>query len=136
LRNLHNSGGTILSHGVFYITLIGYWFLFFNYVLKNPYSICSSEALTYDFGNLIQAGRCWKKGKLPYDPYHFDDFLGIAMGLLYPVNIVFSYIYNFLKLDTIWKLQVYNLLGHILLMSFFAYHLFGGGLIGLFGALA
>ena len=128
-----------MPYSIFYLTLIVYWLFFFRHILFKPYSICASEALTYDFGNTIQAGRCWRKGKLPTDPYHFDDFMGVCMGLLYPINIICAYISSFVKLDTTWKIQVLNLLGHNLLMSFFAFHLFNvyhNPYIALFGALA
>lgn len=125
-----------MSDYIFYITLTLYWTFFFRKILLNPYCICASEALTYDFGNMIQAGRCWREGKLPTDPYHFGDFLGVCMGLLYPINILCALLSSDKHLDRTWKIQVANLLGHMLLMSFFAYHLFGGDYIGLFGALA
>ena len=125
-----------MPNNLFYLALITYWLIFFRHILVNPFVICASEALTYDFGNMIQAGRCWKRSSPPSDPYHFYDFTGLCMGLFYPLNILSACIMSSVKLDTAWKVQVYNLLFHNLLMSFFAYHLFGGGYIGLFGALA
>ena len=125
-----------MSHGLAYFALTAYWLFFFKHVIAHPYSICASEALTYDFPNMVHSGRYWRKGKLPEDPYHWKDYLGVVIGQLYPVNILFAWLSSFISLDRAWYLYVINLLGHHLVMSLVAYHLFGGGLVGLFGALA
>ncbi len=117
------------------IAIVAYWLLFFHKIIANPYIIASSEALTYDFPCMIHSGKYWRKGKLPQDPYHFKDYLGVVIGQLYPLNILYSYITTYISLNAAWILQVSNLLLHNLATAILAYYLFGQGLIGLFGAL-
>ena len=125
-----------MSDSVFYITLIGYWVVFFWNVFRHPFSLCYGETLDYEFTTFRLCGEYWRKFKIPQDPCYFKDFAGSRQGIYYPVNIIFSYIASFFKIDTAWRIHVFNILFHSLLTSFFAYHLFGKGLIGLFGALA
>ena len=125
-----------MPNSIFYIALIGYWLLFYGHILINPFKIASSEILEYDFPIMRLAGECWKKGHLPHDEYYYDDFVGVRPMLLYPINILCSYIIASVNLDLSFKILVYNVLFHNLFTSIFAYYLFGQGLIGLFGALA
>ena len=125
-----------MPDSIFYIALIGYWMVFFKNVFCHPFSLCYGEALDYEFPTFRLCGKYWRKLKLPQDPYYFKDFAGARPGIYYPLNILLSYISSFFKLDAAWRIYVFNVLFHSLLTSLFAYHLFGKGLIGLFGALA
>jgi hypothetical protein len=121
---------------VYYIVLIVYWLLFYGHILFDPFKISSSEILEYDFPIMRLAGECWKKGELPHDEYYYSDFIGVRPMLLYPVNILSSIWMASVPLDRAFKGLVFNVLVHNLITSFFAFFLFGGGLLGLFGALA
>ena len=95
-----------------------------------------SELLEYDFPIMRIAGECWKKGKMPHDDYYYEDFIGVRPFCLYPFNIFVSIAIASLTLNKGFILLLFFVLLHNLFTSFFAYYLFGAGLIGLFGALA
>jgi len=98
--------------------------------------MAASELLEYDFPIFILMGEYWRKGKLPYDPYYYGDIVGVRPFVLYPFNILLSLFMERGKIDFSFRLLVYYVFAHILIMSFLAYNLFGKGLIGIFGALA
>ena len=121
---------------MFYIILFTFWLLFYGHILFNPFKIASSEILEYDFPIMRLAGECWKKGRLPYDDYYYSDFIGVRPMLLYPINIMCSLWMVSVPLNRSFVGLVLNVLCHNLVTSLFAFHLFGGGYVGLFGALA
>lgn len=126
-----------MSNTILYIALIGYWIFFYKGIIFNPYSIASGEALDCDFPTFKLCGEYWRRFKLPKDPYYFRDLTGVRTGTYYPINIILSWLTLFTKsLDTAWCVYVFNILLHNFLTLIFSYHLFGTGLIGLFGALA
>ena len=124
-----------MHDGIFYIALIGYWLFFYRHLLSNPFLLAYGEGLDCDFPTQRLCGEYWRKGQIPKDPYYYGDLIGARMGILYPVNVLFSLVGSFLKIDHAWVLHVYNILLHGLATSILAYHMFGCGLIGLFGGL-
>lgn len=119
-----------------YLILIFYWLIFYHKILLNPYLLAYGEALDCEFPTQRLCGEYWRKFKIPKDPYYFKNLIGVRAGTLYPFNILASYLASFFKLDHAWIIHVWNILLHNLATPIFAFHLFGGGLIGLFGALA
>ena len=121
---------------ILYTIIFGYFVLFWWQVFKDPYSIATAEALDQDFPVMRLCGEYWRKGKRPKDPVFYKHLTGIRPGVFYPVNIFFSWLGSFFDIDKGWILYVINLLLHQLAVPLMAYHLFGGGLEGLFGAIA
>ena len=119
------------------ILLILYWFIFFRRYIFNPYSLATGEILSECFPNLMLAGEYWSKGKLPRDPYWYqDDIIGVGMsGVCYPPNIVMSIVMRKLSIDNAFRLYSYVFLLHFLFMSIGGYLLFGKGILGLIGGL-
>jgi hypothetical protein len=114
-------------------SLILYWVLFWFKVLKNPYIMAYGCALDTDFPTWRLCGEYWKKGKIPKDPYYFQDLTGERAGTFYPINIITS-MFGQGNLDRAWKIYLGNLLSHHLFIIISAYYLFGQGYLGLFGA--
>lgn len=98
--------------------------------------MATSELLEYDFPIFMLAGEYYRKGKLPHDPYYYGDIIGVRPFVLYPFNILLSLFMGRRRLDFSFRLLVYYVLLHNLVMSFFAYNFFGGSMFGIFGALA
>lgn len=120
-----------------YLILLTLYFLYFYWeIIKNPYSIASAESIDADFGSFRLSGECWRKGRIPYDPYYYKNLPGSRTGTFYPLNIVFSWVSSFFDLDTAWNLYLFNVLLHSYATMVLAYFLFNQGLTGLFGALA
>lgn len=103
----------------------------------NPFRLATAEMLGECFPNIHLAGEYWIKGKLPRDPYWYqDDIIGVAMSsVCYPPNILLSIIMQKVSLNTGFILQSYLFLLHFLFMSIGGYYLFGGGALGLIGGL-
>jgi len=118
-----------------YIALI-YFVAFWWQVIKNPFSIATAESIDHDFPIMVHSGRAWRKGKIPEDKVFFRHLTGIKTGVFYPPNILGSWLSSFGGLDYAWKIYVTNVLLHHWATVLCAFLLFGGGLVGLFGAIA
>lgn len=119
------------------VILILYWLIFFWGYLINPFKLATGEVLSECFPNLMLAGEYWEKGKLPRDPYWYqDDIIGVGMSsVCYPPNIVMSIVMRKLSIDNAFRLYSYVFLLHFLFMSIGGYILFGRGALGLIGGL-
>jgi hypothetical protein len=116
--------------------LLVYWIIFYHRIIFNPYLLSYGDNLYLFYPLERLCGEYWRKLKIPKDPYYYEDLLGARIGTLYPANIILSVIESILPLDIGFTVHVWNILLHQLATSIFAYYLFGGGYIGLFGALA
>lgn len=110
-----------------YAILIGYWFIFWQKFLRNPYLLSTSEMATTNFPHWMWMGRKWQATDDLYYKYPASiPFL----SMWYWPSVLVSKLTRFLSLDRAFKLYTYFVLSHYLLASLIAYKV-----LGLFGAL-
>lgn len=118
--------------------LIGFNLLFFRrFYFVDPYCYATSEALDTAFPSSRVLGEWYRRGcRGEIDPYYYPYFSSIPfLQTFYPPNILQAVIGTFLPLDAAFILFSFYMVSHFLLASIGAYFLFGGGIVGLFGAI-
>jgi len=113
--------------------IIGFWFLFFWDVIINPLKWCNGENVATFFPINRLSGECWRKGKLPHDPYYHTNLIkeGVIHGLFYPPNVLVAYIGSYFSRSVHFRLFVYNHLLHSLWGAIGMYLLTGNVICGL-----
>lgn len=123
-----------------YFLLVAFHILFFYKLYANPFSLATSELLSTFFPTWIWQGRQWKNLRIPkYDScFWINAHVHPVLSTYYPISGLLSVLGNFVRLDTAFKVYVYQILGHYLFGSigyFLLLSNYFGPYVGLFGAL-
>jgi len=110
-----------------YAFLVGYWLIFWQRFLRNPYLLCTSELATTNFPHWLWMGRKWRAKDDLY--YRFPACIPF-LSMWYWPSVLVSKLSRFLCLDNAFRLYAYFILAHYLLASIIAYKA-----LGLFGAI-
>ena len=116
--------------------LILFHLVFWKRLYMNPFHFFTGEAAAHEFPSSRLLGECLREGKPIKDPYFYHAYTANPINAsYYPPHRLQAWIGSYLSLDRAWVVYQGTLMAHYLGSSLVAYYLFGGGLVGFFGAI-
>ena len=111
---------TILS-----LLLLFHLAFFRRFYFINPYAYFTSELASTAFPSTILLGRELRRGRLPRDPYYYQDYTGIPfLYSFYQPHMLVSMLTNMMPLNQGYILYMLGLMLHFLWASLGTYLLF------------